>query len=222
MALVKCEECGKEVSKNAEACPECGNPIKKVKQPRKQYGCGALLVVLFVVYLVSSSIDSYKDTKARSKAAEVAVVAAAKAEKARAEMTEEEKFARISQLESQLATIPAAEAQENLDKYRELVKLDPANPRYTEKVDYYRGRLARLEKIKAQFSSWSGAHRALEKYIKKNLKDPDSYEHIETRYGDQGDHIKVLMQYRAKNSFGGYAIEAVTARCTVDGDCTVL
>ena len=29
MALIKCSECGKEVSSNADACPNCGNPIKK-------------------------------------------------------------------------------------------------------------------------------------------------------------------------------------------------
>ena len=25
--LIKCSDCGKEVSKNASACPHCGNPI---------------------------------------------------------------------------------------------------------------------------------------------------------------------------------------------------
>lgn len=28
MALVKCPECGKEISSNAESCPNCGNPMK--------------------------------------------------------------------------------------------------------------------------------------------------------------------------------------------------
>lgn len=28
MALVKCSECGKEISSNAESCPNCGNPMK--------------------------------------------------------------------------------------------------------------------------------------------------------------------------------------------------
>jgi len=28
MALVKCDECGKEISSNAESCPHCGNPMK--------------------------------------------------------------------------------------------------------------------------------------------------------------------------------------------------
>lgn len=29
MALIKCSECGKEVSDKAESCPNCGNPINK-------------------------------------------------------------------------------------------------------------------------------------------------------------------------------------------------
>lgn len=33
MALVKCPECGKEISTNASVCPNCGNPMasKKIK-----------------------------------------------------------------------------------------------------------------------------------------------------------------------------------------------
>lgn len=33
MALIKCSECGKEISSNASVCPNCGNPIasKKVR-----------------------------------------------------------------------------------------------------------------------------------------------------------------------------------------------
>jgi hypothetical protein len=29
MALIKCSECGKEISSNVTSCPECGNPINK-------------------------------------------------------------------------------------------------------------------------------------------------------------------------------------------------
>ncbi len=38
MALIKCNECGKEVSSNARNCPHCGNPINTaVKCP----SCGS-------------------------------------------------------------------------------------------------------------------------------------------------------------------------------------
>jgi len=57
-ALTKCKECGNEVSKNAESCPKCGAPIKK--KP-KQYGCGTLIligIVGFVLIGIFSSNDS--------------------------------------------------------------------------------------------------------------------------------------------------------------------
>lgn len=33
MSLIKCPECGKEISSNAVACPNCGNPVPKKKCP---------------------------------------------------------------------------------------------------------------------------------------------------------------------------------------------
>ena len=32
MALIKCSECGKEVSDKAESCPNCGNPINQASK----------------------------------------------------------------------------------------------------------------------------------------------------------------------------------------------
>ena len=57
-------------------------------------------------------------------------------------------------------------------------------------------------------SAWDGSHRQTVKLIKKNLKDPKSFEHIETRITpvENGSHI-VFTKYRAKNSFGGYVVE---------------
>ena len=76
----------------------------------------------------------------------------------------------------------------------------------------------RMEKIKRQFSSWDGSHIQLERILKKNLKDPDSYQHIESSYKflDNGN-IKVYLKYRAKNSFGGYNIGVIAGEVTVDG-----
>ena len=34
MALIKCEECGKEVSEKAASCPNCGNPINKTTESK--------------------------------------------------------------------------------------------------------------------------------------------------------------------------------------------
>ncbi len=76
----------------------------------------------------------------------------------------------------------------------------------------------RKDKIESQFSAWDGSHYNLERLIVKNLKGPDSYEHIETRYGDKGDFILVVTKYRARNSFGGMIVEQVAAKVDIEGN----
>ncbi len=76
---------------------------------------------------------------------------------------------------------------------------------------------ARETLIERQFSGWDGAHRNLERLVKRNLVDPDSYEHIETRYFDLTDSLRIIMKYRARNGFGGMTIGQVVAIVTLDG-----
>ncbi len=35
MALIECPECGKKISEKANACPNCGNPMKRSKSEPK-------------------------------------------------------------------------------------------------------------------------------------------------------------------------------------------
>jgi hypothetical protein len=64
-------------------------------------------------------------------------------------------------------------------------------------------------------SAWDGSNRSLVQQVKANLRDPDSFEHEETRITpeNKGKHV-VIMKYRAKNGFGGYNV--ATAIGTVD------
>ena len=70
----------------------------------------------------------------------------------------------------------------------------------------------RDEAIRSQFSPWDGSHYRLEKYIKDNLNDPDSYKHVETRCIDKGDYLVVITKYRGKNAFGAVVTEIMTAK----------
>lgn len=78
---------------------------------------------------------------------------------------------------------------------------------------------ARLEESKANGTyCLSQSTYAMRRTIKQNLRDPDSFQYIEagvTPKGEDGKHI-VLMQFRAKNGFGGYAVS--TAGFRMDGD----
>jgi len=74
------------------------------------------------------------------------------------------------------------------------------------------------QKVQSQFSSWDGSHRGLEKMIKKSMNDPDSYEHAETRFRDDGDKIYVITKFRGKNAFGGTVSNTITAYVDYNGN----
>lgn len=66
--------------------------------------------------------------------------------------------------------------------------------------------------IEEQFSLWDGSHVALVDLVKENMNDPKSFEHVETRYDDNGDGITVYMKFRGKNAFGGLVLNEVSAK----------
>lgn len=76
----------------------------------------------------------------------------------------------------------------------------------------------RTERIEKHFSAWDGAHINLQKAIKESLRDPDSYEHISTKYKDNGESLLVETKYRAKNGFGGMNSGRVVALVDLDGN----
>lgn len=82
MALIKCSECGNEISDKAAACPKCGAPAPgapakapapapapaaPVKKPPTQYGCGSLILLLLIGGAVFSSfLDRRAPTASQS------------------------------------------------------------------------------------------------------------------------------------------------------------
>ena len=55
MAMIKCKECGAEISSKADACPKCGAKRKK----RSGLGCLFLIILLFIVFgAIVSSVDT--------------------------------------------------------------------------------------------------------------------------------------------------------------------
>jgi hypothetical protein len=76
----------------------------------------------------------------------------------------------------------------------------------------------RTERLEGGFSAWDGSHRGLTSLIKKTMNDPKSYEHVETTYGDKGDHLIVKTTFRGKNAFGGVVANWVMAKTDLDGN----
>ena len=62
-------------------------------------------------------------------------------------------------------------------------------------------------------SDWDGSHRAVVRFAQQRLRDPDSFDHVETRITSvdaSGEH-QLVMRYRAKNAFGGVTLGFVAA-----------
>lgn len=143
--LVKCPSCNKEVSKNAESCPHCGEPLKKTKKPRQNIGClGGFFIIVFFLFIAG---QCNKQTS---------------------------------------VTTPSSTST---------AKKHPPKIKTAEEM--------RLERLSGCFSGWDGSHRETTALIKKAMNDPDSYQHDETKYVDNGDHLVIISSFRGKNAFGG-------------------
>ena len=73
-------------------------------------------------------------------------------------------------------------------------------------------------------SSWDGSHRTVKNWTVENLKDPESFDHIETKVtpvNDKGEHT-LIMKYRARNGFGGMSIGSVVATYKTDCSATIV
>ena len=69
-------------------------------------------------------------------------------------------------------------------------------------------------------SKWDGSHRKLVDELKRTLRNPDSFKHIETRLAPSktsGEFV-LFMDYRAENGFGGMAVGKLAA--TMKQDCS--
>ena len=136
---------------------------------------------------------------------------------------------KTNKLLTELKVIPASDFDKNMELYQQLSRLHPENEKYKAKIVTYQSKKekaeqdrvvaeVRKERIERQFSAWDGSHRNLEKTIKKSMNDPDSYDHAETIYWDNGDHLIVKTTFRGKNAFGGVVKNFVKAKVSLDGN----
>ena len=72
--------------------------------------------------------------------------------------------------------------------------------------------------IGKSFSDWDGSHIKLEEYIKSNMNDPKSYEHIETKYWDYDNYLIVQTSFRGKNAFGALVRNQIKAKVDINGE----
>lgn len=60
MAIIKCPDCGKDISDRAEACPNCGCPVEKkeaeevlISSPKKKKGKGWIFAVIIILIITA-------------------------------------------------------------------------------------------------------------------------------------------------------------------------
>jgi hypothetical protein len=62
-------------------------------------------------------------------------------------------------------------------------------------------------------SEWDGANRSAVRQVRELMRNPKSFEHIETKiYGNDGGEHGLWMTFRAENGFGGMNVERIYAR----------
>ena len=63
MALVKCNECGNEISSTASRCPKCGTRTLNSKRKRKRFTIIVVAILLFGI--MGYAVYSYYDWQVR-------------------------------------------------------------------------------------------------------------------------------------------------------------
>lgn len=130
--------------------------------------------------------------------------------------------------------------KERVEMYSQLVKYEPKNKEFVaaeeqaseelklqnERDAEEQRRIARAasqeQRMKEQFSAWDGSHHGVVAAVKATMKNPASFEHVETRYVDTGKGLRVIMTFRGTNSFGGVVPNRVIAEVDDAGQVLAL
>lgn len=144
---------------------------------------------------------------------------------AKNELATMQKAEKTKKLLAELKSVPTKEYEKNKSLYQQLVKLNPDNTAYQQKLDYYSQKLSEIiekekreqERLKkereariAKFgepptqSAWDGSYYAVERYLKRVANDPDSID-IDgcTKVYQTKRGWLVGCDYRGRNAFGG-------------------
>lgn len=204
---------------------------KRIKQAKKDAAAIENVHKQNVVYFKSHSDEVFSSIEKEIKAGNFGNASAITAQYLStndSKILSYHKEARSKTILKRLKGIPAKDFGVNKALYAELLQLNPENSEYKNKLNIYTKKLAaknakdkaaedRKKLIEQSFSSWDGSHRGLEKVIKASMNDPDSYEHVETRYGDKGSYLFLQTTFRGKNKFGGTVKQTVSANASLEG-----
>lgn len=224
--------------------PKKSGPVKKAIK----FGCFTLfaffMLLFAIVFIFGRESEEEKTKRMQEKAAQLQLdQEKAKLEVERVRLETEKAKAEADRLEKErIANETPEEREERLfaDFKKELTKLSSieeldlkkesyrGNP---ETVEYFNAVVDRIEalkqheqdrakeQLKSHFSLWDGSCRPLERQVKKNLNDPDSYDHDKTGYKfiTARNAMYVETRFRANNKFGAKVITYASCYLNPDG-----
>lgn len=134
MALIKCPECGKEISDKAKACPKCGCPIDDKEDKKEEKKESKIKLVAAKCPNCGSNIEvNRNDNKAKCEYCRSTVIVDDAIERLRIEISGEVEVKNLPKLESMLRVADRhydnEEYDEALEQYSAAVVLDPTNPK---------------------------------------------------------------------------------------------
>jgi hypothetical protein len=94
------------------------------------------------------------------------------------------------------------------------IPISPPRLNQAEKVQLVRHQAAEQARADAGHClGWDDSVDGLEQFVKENLRNPKSFEHVRTSVGPIGKDGKfaAVMTYRAQNGFGGMNVESIGA-----------
>lgn len=206
MALISRAECGCEISDKAVSCPHCGNPgVDGPAPPREK------------------KESAYLDKNGRPRQPY-------RWELERDELVEKKK--QSSPLT--ILLIVAILIIGLVANFSSGTGSPAAKNKITSEHSTRKAELERQKRLQADaqereerrkgfhcLSSWDGSLSALKTDIKNRLRDPKSFDHVETKItpvNSYGEHV-LVMTYRAKNGFGGVNVEQASA-LVKNSDCS--
>jgi hypothetical protein len=86
--------------------------------------------------------------------------------------------------------------------------------RYIDSID---ASYTRKSNMDALLSDVDGSLPTLVTYVKKQMENPNSFEHVETGWMDKGDFLQVRMIYRGENMYGAIVTNTIVAECSRSG-----
>lgn len=224
--LIKCEACGADISKKAKACPHCGEPVPEPKpKPTSIPLLTVLIVIMIIVWSFNISYFNSQVDKTTTSAVTVpkklTPAEIEQQKKIREQQVAKAKIAnkkKEKEILKRLKTIPSSNFKLNKELYSTLLRFEPDNKKYKEKVKFYTDKFNKAEAKKEEelalrllkfgnpptSSAWDGTYHVVERYLKRTAHDPSSIEMYScTNVRRNKDGWLVGCEYGGKNAFGG-------------------